>query len=59
MAKSADCPTQNIEVSSEYINDNLRKIVGMTNLSFRGEGAGSCAFRFMSTGVPTGEKRDL
>ena len=35
------------ELSRELrvINYNLRKIVGMTNLPFRGEGFGSCALK--------------
>ena len=38
-------PVRQLSRELRVINYNLRKIVGMTNLPFRGEGYGSCALK--------------
>ena len=38
-------PVKELSRELRVINYNLRKIVGMTNLPFRGEGFGSCALK--------------
>ena len=38
-------PVRELSRELRVINYNLRKIVGMTNLPFRGEGFGSCALK--------------
>ena len=38
-------PVRQLSRELRVINYNLRKIVGMTNLPFRGEGFGSCALK--------------
>ena len=38
-------PVRELSRELRVINYNLRKIVGMTNLQFRGEGFGSCALK--------------
>ena len=50
-------PLRELSRELRVINYNLRKIVGMTNLSFRGEGAGSCALKVYEHRSTHGRKK--
>ena len=52
-------PLRELSRELRVINYNLRKIVGMTNLSFRGEGAGSCALKVYEHGSTHGRKKEI
>ena len=50
-------PLRELSRELRVINYNRRKIVGMTNLSFRGEGAGSCALKVYEHWSTHGRKK--
>ena len=50
-------PLRELSRELRVINYNLRKIVGMTNLLFRGEGAGSCALKVYEHRSTHGRKK--